>query len=502
MKLLEHITAVPALHRQTQETGSTQGVPGTAFHPGRYALRFFAAMLVLTLVSRGISGAAMPQVNLTLPSQGTIVQQVSASATVTAGEGEALALPAGVTVDVLYASAGQSLKAGDAIVQLNQEQLQKALDESNATLARQKAQLAQLNVSSAPDTSAADSARQTLTRAQEDYSIAESRTQAAVDQADAALTQAQQAREQAARRLEELQQQADPAPSEEELNIARQMLEEATQQEDSARQTLEQAQNAREDSLLSAQRNLEDAQTALTQAESDYTQAQSSAALTAQSNAAQEQQLQLEIASTEECIALLTACMETDGLICAERDTQLLTCDLKEGQPCPESGGLRIAREDSELVAAFSLPAAQAENLAAGQSVTIVQGSSLTEATVRTAVEDTESGAFQVTAVLPEDAAGFRAGTAQAELIFSRTSYGTCLPVSAIRQDTQGSFVLTVEENRSTFGISYTARRVPVTVLEVGSDGQYAAVEGTIGGSVIASSDQAVSPGSSVRIAQ
>ncbi|WP_058965164.1 efflux RND transporter periplasmic adaptor subunit [Allofournierella massiliensis] len=186
----------------------------------------------------------------------------------------------------------------------------------------------------------------------------------------------------------------------------------------SARQTLEQAQNAREDSLLSAQRNLEDAQTALTQAESDYTQAQSSAALTAQSNAAQEQQLQLEIASTEKCIALFTACMETDGLICAERDTQLLTCDLKEGQPCPESGGLRIAREDSELVAAFSLPAAQAENLAAGQSVTIVQGSARTEATVRTAVEDTESGAFQVTAVLPEDAAGFRAGTAQAELIF------------------------------------------------------------------------------------
>ena len=101
MKLLEHITAVPALRRQTQETGSTQGVPGTAFHPGRYALRFFAAMLVLTLVSRGISGAAMPQVNLTSPSQGTIVQQASASATVTAGEGEALALPAGVTVDVL-----------------------------------------------------------------------------------------------------------------------------------------------------------------------------------------------------------------------------------------------------------------------------------------------------------------------------------------------------------------------------------------------------------------
>ena len=59
-----------------------------------------------------------------------------------------------------------------------------------------------------------------------------------------------------------------------------------------------------------------------------------------------------------------------------------------------------------------------------------------------------------------------------------------------------------MEESRSTFGVRYTARRVPVTVLEVSSDGQYVAVEGTISGSVITSSDRAVSPGASVRVAQ
>ena len=67
-----------------------------------------------------------------------------------------------------------------------------------------------------------------------------------------------------------------------------------------------------------------------------------------------------------------------------------------------------------------------------------------------------------MTAVLPETAAGFTAGTAQARLVFSRTAYSTVLPVSAIRQDTQGSYVLTVEESQTAFGIAYTARRVPV----------------------------------------
>ena len=111
--------------------------------------------------------------------------------------------------------------------------------------------------------------------------------------------------------------------------------------------------------------------------------------------------------------------------------------------------------------------------------------------------EEKETGL--VTAVLDETAAGFKAGTAQAELVFSRTAYDLCLPVSALRQDSQGSYVLAVEETQNAFGLSLTALRVPVTVKEVDSDGQYAAVEGSISGGVIVSSNRAVSPGASVR---
>ena len=86
------------------------------------------------------------------------------------------------------------------------------------------------------------------------------------------------------------------------------------------------------------------------------------------------------------------------------RDIQLLRCDLTEGQPCPEGDVLRLAKADSELLARFTLPAAQAEQLTAGQTVTLTQGSRQTEATVRTvSAADETAGTASVTAVLPED---------------------------------------------------------------------------------------------------
>ena len=40
-------------------------------------VRFFAAMLVLTLVARGASGASLPVVTTAVPSRGTVVQSVT-----------------------------------------------------------------------------------------------------------------------------------------------------------------------------------------------------------------------------------------------------------------------------------------------------------------------------------------------------------------------------------------------------------------------------------------
>ena len=231
-----------------------------------------------------------------------------------------------------------------------------------------------------------------------------------------------------------------------------------------------------------------------------YSQAQASASLTAQSNAAEAEALRLEKKKNDEKIDLLTSLVETGGLVRAPRDTLLTACALEQGQPCPEGESLQLAKDGSELLVQFSLPADQAEKVVAGQTVTVTQGSASAEATVRRVESGAEEEPGIITAVLPETAAGFKAGAAQAELVFSRTAYDLCLLVSALQQDSQGSYVLTVEEEKTAFGITLTALRVPVTVLETDSAGQYAAVEGSIGGGVIVSSTRAVSPGASVRL--
>ena len=466
---------------------------------GRWALRFFAAMVVLTLAARGTSGAALPRVSLATPNRGTIVQKASASAEITAGESGALELPEGVTVRAVYAAAGQQLKEGDAILLLDLEQLQDELDSAKATRSQQEAQLARLSASTAPDGSSVTSAQQSLDRAKEDYARTDERTAAAVDEVKTSLVAAQTARDEAAKTLEELESRTDPAPTEEELAAARGALEEAETALSEAKQAVDSAETSREDSLLSAKRSVENAESSLAQANEAYSQAQASASLTAQSNAAEAEALRLEKEKNDEKIDLLTSLVEAGGLVSAPRDALLTVCTVEQGQPCPEGECLQLAKEDSEMLVQFTLPAEQAEKITTGLSVTVTQGSASAEAAVRTVETDEEKETGLVTAVLDETAAGFKAGTAQAELVFSRTAYDLCLPVSALRQDSQGSYVLAVEETQNAFGLSLTALRVPVTVKEVDSDGQYAAVEGSISGGVIVSSNRAVSPGASVR---
>ena len=463
---------------------------------GRWALRFFAAMVVLTLAARGTSGAALPRVSLATPNRGTIVQKASSSAEITAGESGALELPAGVTVRAVYAAAGQQLKEGDAILLLD---LEDELASAKATRSQQEAQLARLSASTAPDGSSVTSAQQSLDRAKEDYTRTDERTAAAVDEAKAALAAAQTARDEAAKTLEELESRTDPAPTEEELAAARGALEEAETALSGAKQAVDSAETSREDSMLSAKRSVENAESSLAQANEAYSQAQASVSLTAQSNAAEAEALRLEKEKNDEKIDLLTSLVEAGGLVSAPRDALLTVCTVEQGQPCPEGECLQLAKEDSEMLVQFTLPAEQAEKITTGLSVTVTQGSASAEAAVRTVETDEEKETGLVTAVLAETAAGFKAGTAQAELVFSRTAYDLCLPVSALRQDSQGSYVLAVEETQNAFGLSLTALRVPVTVKEVDSDGQYAAVEGSISGGVIVSSNRAVSPGASVR---
>ena len=99
-------------------------------------VRFFAAMLVLTLVARGASGASLPVVTTAVPSRGTVVQSVTAQGSLAAQPGGVLTAPEGLTVSRVLVQVGQTVAEGDAVAALYEDSVSRALDEAKAEAAR------------------------------------------------------------------------------------------------------------------------------------------------------------------------------------------------------------------------------------------------------------------------------------------------------------------------------------------------------------------------------
>jgi len=81
------------------------------------------------------------------------------------------------------------------------------------------------------------------------------------------------------------------------------------------------------------------------------------------------------------------------------------------------------------------------------------------------------------------------------------TSYQTTVPNSAIYEDNNGKFVLSVEVKNSPLGTRYIARRVDVEVIT--SDATSSAVSGLYGSEfVITSSTKPLSDGQQVKLVE
>lgn len=469
---------------------------------GRMALRFFAAMIVLTLISRGMAGAAMARVKTQKASHGTIQQRASVAASLSAEEGETLELPAGILVDTVWCVKGQTVQQGEPILRLNLQELEDAQEMGKIQLAQQQARLAQLTNHTPLDASAVAAAQQSLAQSEEDASREQTRAAEEVQRAEQQQQTAQKTYEEAVAAKNALEQQIDPRPTGEELAQADSAVKAAQAACAGAEDALRQAKTAQEDAALTAQRRTDSAHQALVQANAQWEQAQKQDALAQQSSQADAAGVQREIRKISERNQQIEALLAVDGLVYAPRTAQVTRCDLQEGQPSPERSPLVLAKEGSVLLARFELPEQDAEKLPIGQKVMLNQEEKSVTAQVQTISPANEKQQCQIiAAVQPEEAARLKVEeAAQAELIFSNTKYPSCIPVSALRQDAEGDFVLTVEQTKTAFGVTNTAIRVPVTVLEINSEGSFAAVSSGSLEQVIVEADRAVQPGASVRV--
>lgn len=134
-----------------------------------WAARFFAGMLALTLLARGMAGAAMPRVTLGRTGAGVLTTRLEADGTVTAAGSLPVCLPAALPVRGVPVAAGQTVAEGDTLAQLDEEALAQAIAQSQAELAVLDARLARLADAPPLDESALAEARRTLLWAQQDY---------------------------------------------------------------------------------------------------------------------------------------------------------------------------------------------------------------------------------------------------------------------------------------------------------------------------------------------
>ena len=171
--------------------------PGQRRALGR-VLRFFAGMLALTLLARGMAGAALPRVTLGRAGAGTLTDTLKTDGTVTAAGSLPVSLPARLYIQEVPAAAGQTVAAGDTIAVVDTDQLALAIAEQQAALAGLEARLARLADAEPLDETRLAEAGRALAWAQQDYDAI-----AGQDHPDpAALTSAQRALDSANAALE------------------------------------------------------------------------------------------------------------------------------------------------------------------------------------------------------------------------------------------------------------------------------------------------------------
>ncbi|SHO54214.1 efflux RND transporter periplasmic adaptor subunit [Anaerocolumna xylanovorans] len=165
------------------------------------------------------------------------------------------------------------------------------------------------------------------------------------------------------------------------------------------------------------------------------------------------------------------------GKIHAPADGAVTTNNLEPGLLLTGQEKLVITTGGYGLT--MSADAEDMKHFAAGDTVTVKTGDG--ENTVTSQIENIEltgqDNKVNFTAILPEG--NYQAGESLAFTLSKDSSdYRNCIPIQALRQDSQGTYILLVKEKESVLGTIQEAFRMNVTVLSM--DFKMAAVEASL----------------------
>ena len=441
-----------------------------------WIVRFFALLLVLTLLARGTAGAAMASVTVQRPSSGNVTKSVRTTATVSFAGGTPFTVPAGLLVMAVPVQAGQTVKAGDTLAVFDAAEVDRAVNAKRAALQQARTQAAQQTAGDTADPYAAQLAQQQLERAYEE-------THRIYADGEESVSRAQTKRDEAAAALEKARNAgyADDAEKQAAVENAAAALE------------------AAEDALYSAQKAAEDANNAALSAAQSAEDNRNTALHTLE----KEQETTEKQNALDRAAAAVTASdaetlqAELDALLAEQQaGGTVRSLDLVVWLPSPAVGGQLAA--DADFTAEIPLEESQANLVSVGTVLHLSQSRASCDAAVQSLSAPDENGTVTAKCTLSKGA--WCAGAANASATVQGEKRPCVLPASAVHKDNTGCYVLAIEQKATILGQQNIVVSLPVTVVETGDT--TAAVSGALDADtqVIVSSTRAVQAADRVKI--
>ena len=469
-------------------------------------IRFFALLLVLTLVARGASGATRPTVTIAHPNDGHTNSTLSANGTLVSDPGTVFTLPEGLLVEQVAVKTGETVQAGDVIATFDAQEVEQTIALKQAELAKMQLQASQLRAGQAADPFATQQAQDALQRAYDAYHKMD-------DDGQKSVKDAQNARDSAQNALDALRRQPPPVPGSEgfaamatpEQAAAETSYADWQAKVSAAEAAVQQADAALKNAQSAAEGNLDTARNAAQSAEDSRNSTAHSyekeAADNAKANAASRADaavLAAQIEQAKTALAELRALQDAQYACKAPLTGTVTSLELQAGSKSPAVGGL-IADANAGYTLTFPLSKDFAKKLVTGDILNITQGTLSGQTTVTSFAAPDADGTVTATASLPAGG-NWKAGGVTVSGTVRGTAQGVCVPLTALHSDLSGDFVYVIEEQNTVLGQQNVLLRTPVSVLERGDS--TAVVAGGVSSSsdVVTGSSKPLTDGARVQV--
>ena len=483
---------------------------------------FFLIMAVCTAVSRAAASMVVPKVTTGKVQEGKLSILIQGKGTVETREESLLSLQTGLRVEKILQT-GTVVKKGDVLLQYDQNYLQERIEEKQAEIKKLELAVEQAKLTGQPQArvEAAESAQRDVqlsednyAKAWEDYNAAAEAYETGAAGQQQNLDQELQAAEEEKERVLQQAQELEAAGEAEEAEKLRQQAEENAEQRkaqaqsayDSAIQELELQKSQAEESLQAQDSARAQAYNAYESAKEQDAAAAENDKKTAEAGSYTTQSAQVDLELAKKELEKLQKVQSENGEVKAPEDGVLKSSTIAAGGVTDDTASLMFGWGGYRVKG--NLTAEDLSKAETGDEVKIMvpgQGKTLKKNIGEISGNTNQQGEGQTAAGV------FYAEMEEKEAVYGSeisyeisrqtdSSYKQVIPLSAVRKDSDGTFCLVAEEEKTVLRNEYRAKRVAVTVVE--KDSTSAAITASLGqeDKIITGSSKDIAPEDKVRL--